>query len=128
MTEVPVTGGRDVHTVRFPTATPPTAASGRAAARTRRVRLGTAGTVLPPEDPVRLAQDVSTVDALSGGRVEIGIGSASDEVEYAAFGKDAARKRELTGENLRVLRSAPANDPGWKTSTVTPPDPTPAGA
>ncbi|MFD5930193.1 MULTISPECIES: hypothetical protein [unclassified Streptomyces] len=32
MTEVPVTGGRDVHTVRFPTATPPAAASGHDAA------------------------------------------------------------------------------------------------
>ncbi|MFD9531991.1 LLM class flavin-dependent oxidoreductase [Streptomyces sp. NPDC060010] len=52
------------------------------------------------------------------GRVEIGIGSGSDEVEYAAFGKDAARKRELTSENLRVLRSAPANEevrtPGFR--------------
>ncbi|MFD5930194.1 hypothetical protein [Streptomyces sp. NPDC060333] len=39
-------------------------------------------------------------------------------MEYAAFGKDAARKRELTSENLRVLRSAPANEevrtPGFR--------------
>ncbi|GGZ48100.1 luciferase [Streptomyces subrutilus] len=80
-----------------------------AAARTRRIRLGTAVTVLPLEDPVRLAEDVSSVDALSGGRVEIGVGSGSGEVEYAAFGKDYARRRELTSENLGVLRSALAN-------------------
>lgn len=80
-----------------------------AAAKTRRIRLGTAVTVLPLEDPVRLAEDVSTVDALSGGRVEVGVGSGSAGAEYAAFGKDAARKRELTSENLRVLRSALAN-------------------
>lgn len=89
-----------------------------AAARTRRIRLGTAVTVLPLEDPVRLAEDIATVDALSGGRVEIGVGSGSDEVEYAAFGKDAARKRELTSENLRVLRGALANEevrtPGFR--------------
>src|ERR1700685_4085520 len=41
-----------------------------AAARTSRIRLGTAVTILPLEDPVRLAEDVSVVDALSGGRVE----------------------------------------------------------
>lgn len=81
-----------------------------AAARTRRIRLGTAVTILPLEDPVRLAEDVSTVDALSGGRVEIGVGSGSGEVEYAAFGQDPARRRELTSENLQVLRSALANE------------------
>lgn len=76
------------------------------AARTRRIRLGTAITVLPLEDPVRLAEDVATVDALSGGRVEIGVGSGASPAEYAAFGKDVARKRELTTENLRLLRDA----------------------
>ncbi|MEV7729594.1 LLM class flavin-dependent oxidoreductase [Streptomyces sp. NPDC087917] len=80
-----------------------------AAARTRRIRLGTAVTVLPLEDPVRLAEDVSSVDVLSGGRVEIGVGSGSSALEYAAFGRDVARKRELTSENLGVLRRALAN-------------------
>ncbi|WP_208025899.1 LLM class flavin-dependent oxidoreductase [Amycolatopsis acidicola] len=45
-----------------------------AAARTKRIRLGTAITVLPLEDPIRLAEDVSVVDTLSGGRVELGVG------------------------------------------------------
>ncbi|MFE6488552.1 LLM class flavin-dependent oxidoreductase, partial [Streptomyces sp. NPDC057757] len=80
-----------------------------AAARTTRIRLGTAITILPLEDPVRLAEDVSAVDTLSGGRVEIGVGSGTSGLEYAAFGKDAARKRELTSENLSVLRQALAN-------------------
>ncbi|MFJ4833379.1 LLM class flavin-dependent oxidoreductase [Streptomyces sp. NPDC088747] len=81
-----------------------------AAAQTTRIRLGTAITILPLEDPVRLAEDVSAVDTLSGGRVEIGVGSGSSALEYAAFGKDAARKRELTSENLSVLRQALANE------------------
>jgi alkanesulfonate monooxygenase SsuD/methylene tetrahydromethanopterin reductase-like flavin-dependent oxidoreductase (luciferase family) len=77
-----------------------------AAARTRRIRLGTAITVLPLEDPVRLAEDIAVVDTLSDGRVEVGVGSGANEVEYAAFGRDVGRKRELTTENLRVLRAA----------------------
>ncbi|MEV1021386.1 LLM class flavin-dependent oxidoreductase [Streptomyces sp. NPDC050264] len=77
-----------------------------AAARTTRIRLGTAVTVLPLEDPVRLAEDIAVVDTLSGGRVEIGVGSGSSALEYAAFGKDAARKRRLTSEHLEVLRQA----------------------
>ncbi|MEU0788112.1 LLM class flavin-dependent oxidoreductase [Streptomyces sp. NPDC006173] len=81
-----------------------------AAARTTRIRLGTAITVLPLEDPVRLAEDVATVDALSGGRVEIGVGSGTSGLEYAAFGKDVSRKRELTSENLDVLRQALSRD------------------
>src|SRR3984885_1041153 len=50
-----------------------------AAARTKRIRLSTAITVLPLEDPLRLAEDVSVVDTLSGGRVEIGVGSGASE-------------------------------------------------
>ncbi|MFD8963905.1 LLM class flavin-dependent oxidoreductase [Streptomyces sp. NPDC059568] len=89
-----------------------------AAAKTTRIRLGTAITILPLEDPVRLAEDVAAVDTLSGGRVELGVGSGSSDVEYAAFGQDVARKRELTSENLEVLRRALANEevrtPGFR--------------
>lgn len=61
-----------------------------AAALTRRIRLATAITLLPLEDPVRLAEDVSDVDTLSGGRVEIGVGSGAGEQKYAVFGRDVA--------------------------------------
>lgn len=81
-----------------------------AAARTKRIRLATAITILPLENPVRLAEDVSVVDALSGGRVEIGVGSGGSDLEYAAFGRDVQRKRELTSEGLAVLRKALANE------------------
>ncbi|MTD54375.1 LLM class flavin-dependent oxidoreductase [Amycolatopsis pithecellobii] len=93
-----------------------------AAARTRRIRLATAITVLPLEDPIRLAEDVSVVDTLSGGRVEIGVGSGGSEVEYAAFGRDVARKRELTTTGLDVLRKALANEEvGTAGFTIQPP-------
>ncbi|MFD1276835.1 LLM class flavin-dependent oxidoreductase [Streptomyces kaempferi] len=89
-----------------------------AAARTTRIRLGTAITVLPLEDPVRLAEDVAVVDTLSGGRVEIGVGSGYSDTEYAAFGQDVARKRELTSEKLSELRRALSDEevrtPGFR--------------
>lgn len=81
-----------------------------AAARTRRIRLSTAITIVPLEHPIRLAEDVSVVDTLSGGRVEIGVGSGSGPAEYRVFGRDFDRKRELTTEGLRILRAALAGE------------------
>jgi alkanesulfonate monooxygenase SsuD/methylene tetrahydromethanopterin reductase-like flavin-dependent oxidoreductase (luciferase family) len=81
-----------------------------AAARTRRIRLSTAITILPLEHPLRLAEDVSTVDRLSGGRVEIGVGSGSVAAEYEAFGVDHERRRELTTEHFTALRRALAGE------------------
>jgi alkanesulfonate monooxygenase SsuD/methylene tetrahydromethanopterin reductase-like flavin-dependent oxidoreductase (luciferase family) len=93
-----------------------------AAARTRHIRLATAITILPLEDPVRLAEDVSVVDALSGGRVEIGVGSGASPIEYTAFGRDVERKRELTSDGLRVLSAALANEEvGTDGFTIQPP-------
>jgi alkanesulfonate monooxygenase SsuD/methylene tetrahydromethanopterin reductase-like flavin-dependent oxidoreductase (luciferase family) len=93
-----------------------------AAARTKRIRLSTAITILPLENPVRLAEDVSVLDTLSGGRVEIGVGSGAGEAEYRAFGADVSRKRELTSEGLEVLRKALANqEVGDNGFTIQPP-------
>src|SRR6202167_6368866 len=72
-----------------------------AAARTKRIRLATAITILPLEHPLRLAEDISVVDTLSEGRVELGVGSGGSEIEYAAFGRDVGRKRELTSGGLK---------------------------
>jgi alkanesulfonate monooxygenase SsuD/methylene tetrahydromethanopterin reductase-like flavin-dependent oxidoreductase (luciferase family) len=77
-----------------------------AAARTTNIHLGTAITIAPLEDPVRLAEDVGVLDALSGGRVELGIGSGYSPIEYGLFGKDFERKRELTTEVLARTREA----------------------
>ncbi|EIV94827.1 LLM class flavin-dependent oxidoreductase [Frankia sp. QA3] len=76
------------------------------AASTRHIRLGTAVNVLPLEDPVRLAEDVAVVDLLSGGRVELGLGSGSDQRAYRAFGRDFSRKREIHTQHREILRRA----------------------
>jgi alkanesulfonate monooxygenase SsuD/methylene tetrahydromethanopterin reductase-like flavin-dependent oxidoreductase (luciferase family) len=73
---------------------------------TRRVRLGACVVVLPLELPLRVAEDAAVVDALSGGRLELGIGSGGDPAEFQAFGVDVARRHELTTQGLSTLQRA----------------------
>ncbi|CAM2153866.1 LLM class flavin-dependent oxidoreductase [Paraburkholderia tropica] len=57
------------------------------AQRTRRIELGTGIVTLPLEDPIRLAEDAAVLDALAGGRVQLGLGSGGANVDaFAAFG------------------------------------------
>ncbi|MEF2977269.1 LLM class flavin-dependent oxidoreductase [Subtercola sp. YIM 133946] len=81
------------------------------AAKTTNIHLGTAITILPLEDPIRLAEDVAVVDLLSGGRVQLGVGSGYDPAAYRALGKDIEKKRELTTHGLDRLRRALAGEP-----------------
>jgi alkanesulfonate monooxygenase SsuD/methylene tetrahydromethanopterin reductase-like flavin-dependent oxidoreductase (luciferase family) len=81
------------------------------AERTRHIHLSTAVVVLPLEDPVRLAEDLAVVNTLSGGRVEIGVGSGFDTTAYQALGRDFAAKRELTSDGVDALRSALSGQP-----------------
>src|SRR5215510_2715293 len=74
-----------------------------AAQRTRRVRLGAGVVVLPFDHPLRVAEDYAMVDVLSGGRLNLGVGSGYLQHEYAGFGVDAAEKRERFDESLEVL-------------------------
>lgn len=55
------------------------------AARTRAIRLGTAVLVLPFHDPVRLAEEAATVDLLSGGRLDLGVGRGFQWTEFNGF-------------------------------------------
>ena len=64
------------------------------AQRTRRLRLGTAVSVLPFRNPVALAESYAMLDVLSGGRLTLGLGSGYLAHEYQGFGIDPASKRE----------------------------------
>lgn len=77
-----------------------------AAERASRIQLGTAIVILPLEAPVRLAEDAAVVDALSGGRLQLGVGTGSDPMTFAAFGQDPERRRERYADNLARLVGA----------------------
>jgi alkanesulfonate monooxygenase SsuD/methylene tetrahydromethanopterin reductase-like flavin-dependent oxidoreductase (luciferase family) len=82
-----------------------------AATKTRRLRLGTAVVILPLENPVRLAEDASVVDLLSGGRLELGLGSGTDPGVFEAFGIDPERRHDLMRAGLESLLSTLAGSP-----------------
>ncbi len=79
-----------------------------AAARTTRLRLGPLVYVLPLYDPLRLAEEVATLDRISDGRLEMGVGRGASELESALFGLDT--KRERFQDALAVLRKALASE------------------
>jgi alkanesulfonate monooxygenase SsuD/methylene tetrahydromethanopterin reductase-like flavin-dependent oxidoreductase (luciferase family) len=82
-----------------------------AAQRTRSIRLGTAVSILPFENPLRVAEDAAVVDALSGGRLELGVGSGLDPNEFQAFGVDVAERLQRTTASLEVLKRALRGEP-----------------
>lgn len=78
------------------------------AARTSRIGLGTAVYLSPLANPLALAEEVATLDALSGGRVTLGVGSGYREREFDAMGipyADRFKRLELTTDVLRRLLS-----------------------
>ena len=74
-----------------------------AAARTTRIRLTSAVTVLSSDDPVRVFQEFSTVDLLSGGRAEIMVGRGSFIESFPLFGYDLEDYDDLFAEKLGLL-------------------------
>jgi probable LLM family oxidoreductase len=74
-----------------------------AAARTRRIRLTSAVTVLSSDDPVRVFQDFATLDLLSGGRAEIMAGRGSFIESFPLFGYDLKDYDALFAEKLDLL-------------------------
>jgi natural product biosynthesis luciferase-like monooxygenase protein len=76
------------------------------AARTTRVRVGTGVVVLPLNHPVRVAEDFALLDLMSGGRVDLGIGRGYQPHEFAGYGVDQTRSRELFHESIEIIRRA----------------------
>lgn len=77
---------------------------GAAAQRTQRLRLGLGVIPAPYHHPVHSAECVATLDVVSNGRVEVGLGRGFSPREYQAFGVDMQHSRALTQETLDILR------------------------
>ena len=82
--------------------------AGALAARTSRIRIGFAVIQMALRHPVRLAIQLSLLDNLSKGRLDVGIGRGSifNEYEYVGYGLRSADSRERLAEGLEVLRRA----------------------
>jgi probable LLM family oxidoreductase len=76
---------------------------GAIAARTTRIRLGSAVTVLSSDDPVRVFQRYSTLDAISGGRAEVILGRGSSIDSFPLFGYDLADYEQLFEEKTALF-------------------------
>jgi alkanesulfonate monooxygenase SsuD/methylene tetrahydromethanopterin reductase-like flavin-dependent oxidoreductase (luciferase family) len=74
------------------------------AARTQRIKLGIAVQVLPLCHPLRLAEEVATLDHVSQGRLIFGVGRSGFARTYEAYGVPYAESRERFGEVLEVLK------------------------
>src|SRR6478609_1635115 len=91
------------------------------AARTERIKLGSAVTVLSSDDPVRVFQRFATVDAISGGRAEVIVGRGSFTESFPLFGLDLSQYEELFEDRLdlfaHLLEGGPVT---WSGSTRAP--------
>ena len=89
----------------------PLAALTYAGAATSRIRLGVAVVNLPFVSPAYLAKQAATVDILSGGRLDLGLGIGWMPEEFAATGASMARRGARAAEYVAVLRALWADGP-----------------
>ncbi len=80
------------------------------AARTSRIRLGTAVVVLPWHNPVLVAEQAATLDLLSGGRLDFGVGKGYRDYEFSGFCVPIEEATERFDEAIEVIRKAWTSD------------------
>ena len=81
-----------------------------AAQRTTRIRLGTAVTLLPLHNPVKIAEEAAVADILSDGRLEFGVGRGTAPVHYAGYDVPQEESRERFEESLDFILQAWTQD------------------
>jgi probable LLM family oxidoreductase len=91
------------------------------AGRTRRIRLGSAVTVLSSDDPIRVFQRFATLDAVSGGRAEVILGRGSFTESFPLFGYDLDQYEVLFEEKLDLFAALLPQQPvTWSGTTRAP--------
>src|SRR5206468_3662851 len=85
------------------------------AARTSRIRIGTAVVLAPLRPAVQIAEEAVVVDIVSGGRVDVGLGAGYRVPEFELFGADIGRRYTTTDSRARELRQI------WSDERMMPP-------
>ncbi len=91
------------------------------AARTKQIKLGSAVTVLSSDDPIRVFQRFSTLDAISHGRAEVILGRGSFTESFPLFGFDLAQYEELFDDKLDLYAAVRAQQPVTWEGSLRPP-------
>jgi alkanesulfonate monooxygenase SsuD/methylene tetrahydromethanopterin reductase-like flavin-dependent oxidoreductase (luciferase family) len=86
--------------------------------RTTSMRIGALVHVLPSYEPLRLAEEIATLDQLTHGRLDVGVGSGVNPHELAYFGVDGAQAKPLYAETLDVVLRALATGRMTHTGTL----------
>lgn len=76
------------------------------AARTSQLRVGTAVTLLPFHNPIKVAEDAAVCDILSGGRFDLGVGPGSQYEEFITYGVDPAEMNQRSFEAIDWIQRA----------------------
>lgn len=84
----------------------PLALAAAIAARTRRIKIGTAVQVIPLCHPLQLAEEAATIDHISHGRLIFGVGRSGFARTYAHYGVPYAESRERFAETLEIVKRA----------------------
>jgi len=108
----------------------PIALAAAVLARTRRLEVSIAAALVPLHDPVRLAEQLATVDCLAPGRLSVVLGAGYRRSEFEMAGIDRRDRGRLLEECVAVLRSAWTGEPfEWRGREilVTPPPASPGG-
>ena len=91
------------------------------AARTSRIRLGSAVTVLSSDDPIRVFQRFATLDAVSGGRAEVILGRGSFTESFPLFGFELSEYEELFEDKLDLFAALTRDEAVTWTGKTRPP-------
>jgi alkanesulfonate monooxygenase SsuD/methylene tetrahydromethanopterin reductase-like flavin-dependent oxidoreductase (luciferase family) len=109
----------------------PIALAGAILGRTRQAMVTVSALLVPLHDPIRVAEDIATLDLLSGGRLHIVAGTGYRHEEFAMAGVDRTRRGKLTEEFVATLLAAWTGEPfeyRGRTVIVTPKPERPAMA
>ena len=71
--------------------------------KTRRIRVGTAVIVVPLHHPLVIAEEIATVDLLTGGRLDVGLGRGYQRYEFERLGQDLAESRSRWEEAVDII-------------------------